>query len=139
MTTKILTFILTLSFILKIIIWLLTDGPISRSSMLVIGLLMVILNVKNKLTWSFALIFLVSAIASIFLNFNVAPSNAWVINPFLFLDSILHSLDSLHLKTNKIWNGFLGIIPLLLYIFLLIKFITPKFRKKYFTEKIAEN
>jgi uncharacterized membrane protein HdeD (DUF308 family) len=136
MTTKILTFILTLSFILKIIIWLLTDYPISRSSMLVIGLLMVILNIKNKLTWSFGLLFLVSAIASIFLNFNVAPSNAWGINPFLFLDSILHSL---HLKTNKIWNILLGIIPLLLYIFLLITFITPKFRRKYLTEKVAEN
>jgi hypothetical protein len=41
-------------------------------------------------------------------------------------------LHSLHLKTNKMWNILLGIIPLLLYIFLLITFITPKFRRKYF-------
>jgi len=136
MTTKVLTFILTLSFILKIIFWLLTDCQISRSSMLVIGLLIFILNVKTKFILSFGLLFLVGAIASIFLNLNVAPSNAYLSNPFLFLDSILHSL---HLKTNNMWNIILGIFPLLLYIFLLITFITPKFRRKYLVEKTAHN
>ena len=132
MTTKILTFILTLSFILKIIFWLFTDYPISRSSMLVIGLLILILNVKTKLVWSFGLLFFACVIASIFLNLNISPANAYGSNPFLFLDSILHSL---HLRTNKTWNILLGIFPLLLYIFLLVVFLTPKFRRKYFAEK----
>lgn len=128
MITKILTTFLTLIFIVKFLCWIILDIPINRSSILVIIILIAILNFKNKFTWNFGLLFIACAIITMFTNFNIGASNAWTINPFFFLDSLKHSLN---LKTNNFWYYSFNVFTLLLYIFLLITFLVPKFKKKY--------
>lgn len=136
MTTKILTFFLSIVICVKIILWLLKDVPMNRSSVLVIIILIVILNIKNRFVWIFGLVFIIAAISSDFLNLNLGASDAWQINPFYFLDSIRNFLK---LKTNNPWYYFIGIFPFFFYIFLLTAFITRKFRRKYFEEKTVAN
>ncbi len=128
MTTKILTAFLTVILTVKFLCWIALDIPINRSSILVILILIAILNFKNKFTWNFGLLFFACAIIAMFTNFNIGASNAWTINPFFFLDSLKHSLS---LKTNSVWYYLFTIFTLLLYIFLLITFLVPKFKKKY--------
>ncbi len=130
MTTKILTFILSTIIGLKIILWFVTDAQISRSSLLVLTLLIILLNVKNRFTWVFAILFFIVSVVLIFTDFSFSQSGP---NPFLFLESIIYSL---HLETNRTIYLILQIFPLVLYLFLFIVFLFPSFRKRYL-EKTA--
>jgi hypothetical protein len=51
------------------------------------------------------------------------------------LDSIKHSL---HLKTNNIWYYSFNIFTLFFYLSLIVVFLMPKFKRKYFQDKIKK-
>ena len=65
----------------------------------------------------------------------LGATEAWPINPFFFLDSIKHSLN---LKTNNIWYYCFNIFTLFFYLSLIVVFLMPKFKRKYFQDKIKK-
>jgi len=132
MTTKILTGIFSLTIVLKILFWYLSDSPISRFSILLLLFIIIVINFKSRLTWVLGLTYSLIAIVAIFLNFNLNQSESIGNNPFLFLQSIENSINT---KTNSYSKFLFNIFPLILYISMFVIFLTPNFKKRYFNNK----
>jgi hypothetical protein len=127
MMNRIISIFLIIIFFTKIIIWLTYDAPIGRLSMVLIIVLLAILNIKTRLMWGFGLLVFVCGLFCDFLKLSHAG-----VSPFYFTESILNPFE---LKTNDIVYRVIRMLPFILYIILIITFLTKKHRIMYGIQK----
>lgn len=106
---------------MKIVCWLETDYPISRGSMLILGLLSACLLIRNKLTFILLVFVAIGSIAYQFANLHISGST--------FVD-FTASLEGWY-DTMPI---ILKMLPTLTYFFILFLAILPTTWKLYFAK-----
>jgi len=127
MMNRIISIFLIIIFVAKIIIWLTYNAPISRVSMVLIIVLLLVLNIKTKWMWCLGLIIFICGLFSDFLGLSYAG-----VNPFYLTESILNPFQ---LKTNDIVFKIVRMLPFILYIVLIVAFLTKRYRIMYGIQK----
>lgn len=119
---KFLAIILILIIVLKLIIWLISDVPISRGSLLILSAYSSFLILKNKYTYFLLVSLMIFCVVYKVLNNN--KSGYLIVD---FLSSIFH--------INKSIDKQLFLIPYIFYFVTFFVMLLPVTRHIYFKKK----
>lgn len=117
-----LTIFLATIFITKIVFWLKTDEPISRGSMLILALFIVLLTVRNKYTY-----FLLGGLVLSCMIYKYTYHNC---SGYLIVDFTASIRQHLRLFKKLLYT-----LPYVIYFLILVLMIFPSTRKLYFSTK----
>ena len=126
MLNKTISLFLIIIAIAKIVIWLIYVNPISRGSMIIIFLMLLVLNIKNKFTWLLGLLIFLTA--ALFNEETLKYIDIVHVNIFNYTKSLFFQYP---FRTSKLLATILFLIQTFIYIVLFFMFLTRYYRVKY--------
>ncbi len=121
---KILLVLLSILFVANIIIWKISGLPIGIASMAIIILLIMILSIKNKVTWFFGVI-------TFFIGFTFNENMIPYLRPFIKTNIFRITKSLAHLGRDHNLIVASKLIPPTLYLILFFLFLTRYYRVDY--------